>query len=70
VSDKGCNRQHREAVQDFYRKCSSGLAIDAIAKLPDGFLTTHWMEGLPNPLPEPLADHSPIRYAQYIGKSM
>ena len=44
--------------------------IDAIAKLPAGFLTTHWMEGLPNPLSEPLADHSPVRYAQYIGKSM
>jgi hypothetical protein len=44
--------------------------IDAIANLPAGFLTTHWMEGLPNPLPEPLADHSPVRYAQYIGKSM
>jgi hypothetical protein len=44
--------------------------IDAIAKLPGGFLTTHWMEGLPNPLSEPLADHSPVRYAQYIGKSM
>jgi hypothetical protein len=44
--------------------------IDAIANLPVGFLTTHWMEGLPNPLPEPLADHSPVRYAQYIGKSI
>jgi Lipase (class 3) len=44
--------------------------IDAIANLPGGFLTTHWMEGLPNPLPEPLADHSPVRYAQYIAKSM
>jgi hypothetical protein len=43
---------------------------DAIAKLPRGFLATHWMEGLPNPLPEPLADHSPVRYAQYLGKSM
>jgi len=42
---------------------------DAIAKLPNGFLTTHWMEGLPNPLSEPLADHSPVRYAQYIGLS-
>ena len=40
---------------------------DAIAELADGFLTTHWMEGLPNPLSEPLADHSPVRYAQYIG---
>jgi hypothetical protein len=40
---------------------------DAIAKLPDGFLTTHWMEGLPDPLSEPLADDSPVRYAQYIG---
>jgi Lipase (class 3) len=44
--------------------------IDAIANLPAGFLTTHWMDGLPNPLPEPLADHSPVRYAQYIGRSM
>ncbi|MCU1249921.1 MAG: lipase [Edaphobacter sp.] len=44
--------------------------IDAIAKLPGGFLTTHWMEGLPNPLSEPLADHSPVRYGQYLGKSM
>ena len=44
--------------------------IDAIANLPARFLTTHWMEGLPNPLPESLADHSPVRYAQYIGKSM
>jgi Lipase (class 3) len=44
--------------------------IDAIANLPAGFLTTHWMEGLPNPLPEPLADHSPVRYGHYIGKSM
>jgi hypothetical protein len=43
---------------------------DAITKLPAGFLTTHWMEGLPNPLPEPLADHSPVRYAQYIGISL
>jgi hypothetical protein len=43
---------------------------DAIAQLPGGFLATHWMEGLPNPLPEPLADHSPVRYAQYLGKSM
>ena len=43
---------------------------DAIAQLPDGFLTTHWMEGLPNPLSQPLADHSPVRYAQYLGKSM
>jgi Lipase (class 3) len=42
---------------------------DAIAGLPGGFLTTHWMEDLPNPLPEPLADHSPVRYAQYIAKS-
>jgi hypothetical protein len=25
----------------------------AIAMLPGGFLTTHWMEDLPNPLPEP-----------------
>jgi hypothetical protein len=46
------------------------IDIDAIANLPAGFLTTHWMEGLPKPLPEPLADHSPVRYAQYIGKSM
>ena len=44
--------------------------IDAIVNLPAEFLTTHWMEGLPNPLPEPLADHSPVRYAQYLGKSM
>jgi hypothetical protein len=44
--------------------------IDAIAKLPLGFLTTHWMDGLPNPLPRPLADHSPVRYAQYVGKAM
>jgi triacylglycerol lipase len=44
--------------------------INAIANLPTGFLTTHWMEGLPNPLPEALADHSPVRYGQYIGKSM
>ena len=43
---------------------------DAIAQLPRGFLATHWMEGLPNPLPEALADHSPVRYAQYVGKSM
>jgi hypothetical protein len=43
---------------------------DAIAKLPNGFLATHWMEGLPNPLSEPLADHSPVRYAQYVGKAM
>jgi hypothetical protein len=43
---------------------------DAIAQLPGGFLATHWMEGLPNPLPKPLADHSPVRYAQYLGKSM
>jgi len=42
----------------------------AIARLPDGFLTTHWMEGLPDPLSEPLADHSPVRYAQYIGMSI
>jgi Lipase (class 3) len=41
---------------------------DALAGLPPGFLTTHWMEGLPNSLPEPLADHSPVRYAQYVGK--
>jgi hypothetical protein len=44
--------------------------IDALARLPAGFLATHWMEGLPNPLPEPLADHSPVRYAQYVGKAM
>ena len=43
---------------------------DAIAQLPRGFLTTHWMDGLPNPLSQPLADHSPVRYAQYLGKSM
>lgn len=43
---------------------------DPIAKLPGGFLASHWLEGLPNPLSEPLADHSPVRYAQYIGKSM
>lgn len=43
---------------------------DAIRALPDGFLTTHWMEGLPDPLCEPLADHSPVRYAQYLGKAM
>jgi hypothetical protein len=43
---------------------------DAIAKLPDGFLATHWMEGLPDPLSEPLADHSPVRYAQYVGNAM
>jgi hypothetical protein len=43
---------------------------DAIAQLPGGFLATHWMDGLPNPLPEPLADHSPVRYAQYLGKSL
>ena len=42
---------------------------DAIALLPSGFLTTHWMEGLPDPLPRPLADHSPVRYAQYLGQS-
>jgi hypothetical protein len=42
--------------------------IDAIGQLPDGILTTHWMENLPDPLPEPLADHSPVRYAQYIGE--
>ena len=41
----------------------------AIANLPGGFLTTHWMEGLPDPLPEALADHSPVRYAQYVGMS-
>jgi hypothetical protein len=43
---------------------------DAIAQLPGGFLATHWMEGLPNPLPRPLADHSPVRYAQYFGESI
>jgi len=43
---------------------------DAVAKLPDGFLATHWMEGLPDPLSEPLADHSPVRYAQYVGNAM
>jgi hypothetical protein len=43
---------------------------DAIAQLPDGFLITHWMDGLPNPLPRPLADHSPVRYGQYIGLAM
>src|SRR5215472_8340606 len=43
---------------------------DAITRLPGGFLATHWMEGLPDPLPEPLADHSPVRYAQYVGKAM
>jgi len=43
---------------------------DAIGGLPDGFLTTHWMEGLPDPLCDPLADHSPVRYAQYVGKAM
>jgi hypothetical protein len=42
---------------------------DAITNLPGGFLATHWMEGLPDPLPEPLADHSPVRYAQYVGKA-
>jgi hypothetical protein len=40
---------------------------DAIGQMPDGFLATHWMEGLPDPLPRPLADHSPVRYAQYFG---
>ena len=40
--------------------------IDAITQLPDGFLTTHWMDNLPDPLPRPLADHSPVRYAQYV----
>jgi hypothetical protein len=25
------------------------------------------VEGLPDPLPRPLADHSPVRYAQYFG---
>lgn len=44
--------------------------MEAFSKLPEGFLTTHWMEGLPNPLPKPLADHSPVRYAHYIGKSI
>jgi hypothetical protein len=44
--------------------------IDAIGGLPEGFLTTHWMDDLPDPLPEPLADHSPVRYAQYIGLSI
>jgi hypothetical protein len=44
--------------------------IDAIARLPVGFLTTHWMDDLPDPLPEPLADHSPVRYAQFVGKSV
>ena len=43
---------------------------DALAQLPRGFLATHWTESLPNPQPEPLADHSPVRYAQYLGKSM
>ena len=43
--------------------------IDAIFNLPVGSQATHWMEGLPDPLPEPLADHSPVRYAQYIGMS-
>lgn len=43
---------------------------DAIAKLPAGFLTTHWMEDLPDPLPAPLADHSPVRYAQYLAESV
>ena len=43
---------------------------DVIAQLPGGFLATHWMESLPKPLPETLADHSPVRYAQYLGKSM
>lgn len=43
---------------------------DAITQIPDGFLTTHWMEGLPDSLPGPLADHSPVRYAQYLGEAM
>jgi hypothetical protein len=43
---------------------------DAFAELPGGFLSTHWMEGLPDPLPRPLADHSPVRYAQYVGLAM
>jgi hypothetical protein len=43
---------------------------DAIAMLPREFLATHWLEGLPDPLCGPLADHSPVRYAQYIGKAM
>ncbi|MFZ1084438.1 MAG: lipase family protein [Terracidiphilus sp.] len=43
---------------------------DAIVKLPVGFLATHWLDGLPNPLPDPLADHSPVRYAHFVGKAI
>jgi hypothetical protein len=45
------------------------LDSDAIAQVPGGFLTTHWLEGLPNPLSRPLADHSPVRYCQFVGQA-
>ena len=42
--------------------------LDVIKLLP-GFVTTHWFENLPDPLPDPLADHSPVRYCQWIGQA-
>jgi hypothetical protein len=41
----------------------------AVLKLLPRFVTTHWFENLPDPLPEPLADHSPVRYCQWIGQA-
>jgi hypothetical protein len=42
--------------------------LDVLKLLPR-FVTTHWLENLPDPLPEPLADHSPVRYCQWIGQA-
>jgi hypothetical protein len=42
--------------------------LDVLKLLP-GFVTKHWSEALPEPLPDPLADHSPVRYCQWIGQA-
>jgi hypothetical protein len=40
---------------------------DVLGPLPWRFVTIHWMQGLSASLPRTLADHSPVRYCQYLG---
>lgn len=40
-----------------------------VAGLARGFGKKHWSDGLPVPLPSPLADHSPVRYCYWVGEA-
>jgi hypothetical protein len=40
-----------------------------LAHVALGFMSGHFLDLLPNPLPRPLADHSPVRYCHWVGQA-